>query len=425
MPAESVAGGRENRGGGCGGVKDDGRERRSYRPGVPPRGRSRGERGVALLVVLAAIALLTISVMDFTYAGQVGYRRTAHWLKARQAQMLADSGVRLAATLLSIDSRVKSAIATIGETQGRDTTATTALTDFWAGICSRESEPACPQNPLSFVCELDIGDGMLAVRIEDEGGRFNINSLNEFQDCEGSVGQWHHDMLGNLLLGGGVDPALRGAIVDWIDRDERPYRCGAPGAEAAEYAARDFAYGPRNRPISGLRELALIDGIDAAQLSRLRRGATALPLPEERDQRRSAGSININTASDATLAALAASGEGGLQPFLTRIRNERCVAPFTEADIDSRLGAILGDNGRAAALAKRLAVSSNWFRVRATGRLDDVEQSAEALLQRTDGSVVFASYLPRRGPNIAGLNWDAVLPVATMAGLSLSEGGGF
>ena len=169
----------------------------------------------------------------------------------------------------------------------------------------------------------------------------------------------------------------------------------------------------------------MIDGIDAAQLSRLRRGATALPLPEERDQRRNAGSININTASDAALAALAASGEGGLQPFLTRIRNERCVAPFTEADIDSRLGAILGDNGRAAALAKRLAVSSNWFRVRATGRLDDVEQSAEALLQRTDGSVVFASYLPRRGPNIAGLNWDAALPVATMAGLSLSEGGGF
>ena len=70
-------------------------------------------------------------------------------------------------------------------------------------------------------------------------------------------------------------------------------------------------------------------------------------------------------------------------------------------------------------------MSSNWFRVRATGRLDDVEQSAEALLQRTDGSVVFASYLSRRGPNIAGLNWDAALPVATMAGLSLSEGGGF
>ncbi len=382
----------------------------------------RRERGVALLVVLAAIALLTISIMDFTYAGQVGYRRTAHWLKARQAQMLADSGVRLASTLLSMDSRVKSAIASIGETRSADTT---ALTDFWAGICSRESEPACPQNPLSFVCELDLGDGMLAVRIEDEGGRFNINSLNEFQDCEGSVAQWHHDMLGNLLLAGGVDPTLRGAIVDWIDRDERPYRCGAPGAEAAEYAARDFDYGPRNRPILGLRELALIDGIDAAQLARLRRGATALPLPEDRDQRRSAGSININPAGDATLAALAASGEAGLQPFLTRIKNERCIDPFTEADLDSRLTAMLGDNGQAAALGKRLAVSSDWFTVRATGRVDDVEQSAEALLLRTDGSFALASYLPRRGPNIEGLNWDAALPVATMAGLSLSEGGGF
>ena len=139
MPAESVAGGRENRGRRYGSVKDDGRARRSRRPGVPPRGRSRGEDDEQCDAPFAAIALLTISVMDFTYAGQVGYRRTAHWLKARQAQMLADSGVRLAATLLSIDSRVKSAIATIGETQGRDTTATTALTDFWAGICSRES----------------------------------------------------------------------------------------------------------------------------------------------------------------------------------------------------------------------------------------------------------------------------------------------
>src|SRR5687767_2599717 len=69
----------------------------------PATDNGRGERGVALLVAVLATALLTVTVMEFTYSSQVGYRRAAHWLEAERARLAAESGIALAAEVLSFD----------------------------------------------------------------------------------------------------------------------------------------------------------------------------------------------------------------------------------------------------------------------------------------------------------------------------------
>ena len=45
--------------------------------------------------------------MEFTYATQVDYRRTTHWVQARKAHMLARSGIDVASTLLFYERQLK------------------------------------------------------------------------------------------------------------------------------------------------------------------------------------------------------------------------------------------------------------------------------------------------------------------------------
>src|SRR4029453_8078374 len=63
----------------------------------------RNERGVALLVVLMIVALLTITVTEFTYSVQIDAHRTRNALHALQAQLWARAGFKLAGGFLMLD----------------------------------------------------------------------------------------------------------------------------------------------------------------------------------------------------------------------------------------------------------------------------------------------------------------------------------
>ena len=370
------------------------------------RAEREGERGVALLIVILTVALLTVSVMEFTYSTQVEYRRTAHWLKARKAETLAESGVMIARTLLEYEYNLKRALrgATGGEANDP---VITGLTDMWARFCQDDGFPSCPSSkPTS--CEIDTGDGGLALRIEDETGRFNLNRLARAN--QRGVRGPEFDMLDRLLLIGELDPTLAGPIVDWVDTSDATYAFG-PGAESPEYYALDLPYGPRNRPFETLRELALVAGIGTEELGRLRRLVNTVD-PEAEN----AKTFNINTAP---VEVLRAFDGGSLEPFLNPILNERCREPFKSLDdLKERLeGLPASVNG------SWIHFESTWFRVRATGHVDDVYQSAEAVVARTDVGFRLLYYLPRRGPNIGGVDMSESTGIDELARFSLESGG--
>src|SRR6266478_3677484 len=180
-------------------------------------------------------------------------------LAALQADALARSGVAVAAVVL----------AETGAAGAPDT-----LGAPWAVDVGRQP----------------LGPGWLEVQVEDEARRLDLNAP-ELADA-----------VPRLLVLLGLDPGLADALADWADADDAPR---PRGAEREWYLAQTPPLVPRNAPFASVGELALVRGIDAAVLARLRPFVTI------------AGehAVNPNTASREVL--LAAEDIAALLPGTT------------------------------------------------------------------------------------------------------------
>jgi general secretion pathway protein K len=99
--------------------------------------------------------------------------------------------------------------------------------------------------------EEKLGDGMFRVRLIDEGGKININRVNE-------------EILRRIFTNLGIDDARRDIIVDsimdWRDPDNL-HRTN--GAEDDYYAGLSPAYSARNGPLDTVEDLLWIRGVTA------------------------------------------------------------------------------------------------------------------------------------------------------------------
>jgi len=351
---------------------------------VASPGRPRpNERGIALLIALLTITLVTVSVMQFTHSRQVDYRRTVHWLQAQQARLYADDSIEFARVLLLADRM-------IGGPDG--------LNEEWAKFCANEDPDACPDEfpkcvlpPLnSFAEDTESNDThAVAMRIQDMSGRYNLNRLRRRHTVD-----LERDVARDLFAMSEVDPELIGPIVDWIDKDGELYRYGS-GAEDPQYSETEPRYAPRNGELESLRELALVKGMSQADLVRLRPYVATLPSDASE-------AININTAPRTVLRALAAVDSAMAdESLLTAILAERCKAPFVDAaDLNERLPQFPSALNTDA----WIRFDSSYFQLLATAKVDEVYQSIEALLHRTDQGIRVVYYLARRGAVIPGID---------------------
>lgn len=347
------------------------------------------ERGIALLIALITITLVTISVMQFTHTRQVDYRRTAHWLQAKQAQLYANDSIEFARVLLAVD---------------RFASATDGFTEMWGGFCQPRTPDYCPHEfalcpsaPLHDYLDGQDGDPetSVALLIDDMSGRYNLNRLRikHGTDVE-------RDVARDLFVLSGVDPDLIGPIVDWIDRDSALYRYGA-GAEEPQYNETKPSYAPRNSPFESLRELALVKGVEHEDLVRLNPNIATLP-PD------AGNAININTAPRVLLRALRALDPAmGDESLIATIVAERCREPFTDA---TNLALRVPQFPQRVNTDDWIRFDSSYFRVLSTAKVDDVYQSTEALLHRTNQGIRVVYYLARRGPVIPGVDLSEPAP---------------
>src|SRR5215471_3536984 len=113
---------------------------------IPP---IRNQRGIALLIVLVIVALLTITVTEFTYSVQIDAHRSRNALHALQSQLLARSGVNLAEGFLMMD----------------DEPTYDAYSEDWY------------VQLVDFCKGLQLDDTMrLRCRVRDESGKLNVNN---------------------------------------------------------------------------------------------------------------------------------------------------------------------------------------------------------------------------------------------------------
>jgi len=320
----------------------------------PAAEKRRSERGVALLLALLTMVLLTVVVIEFTFSTQVDYRRATMWASSRRAAEVASGGLMLASEVLRTDAQ-------FGNTD--------SLADLWA----RELPP------------IDTGVGLLSVRIEDEQGKLNLNEL-----ATGALspsGRRFSLLLTKLQL----DPNLASSLADWMDRNNEP-GAGPLAAESDWYSRLPHPYQARNGPLRSYAEMALVRGFTPEVLARLRRFVTVLPDGEQK--------LNINTAPPEVLLVIdpRLADEG----LVKRLVEARSMVPFART---SSIRAIPGMEAFTEdELGRLFTVSTRWFRVRSTGDVAGAMRSADAVLRRDNGVSTIVYLLPRRGPNIVGLD---------------------
>ena len=208
--------------------------------------RRSAERGVALVAVTMAIAVLSVVGLGMAVIAATGDRLATNALAVMQAEALARSGIAGARAALVDASRVE---------------AVDTLDAPWLR--------ALPPQPL--------GAGLVQVEVEDEARRLDPNRAP--------------DALLRLLARLGLDPVLADALLDWTDADDvaRPH-----GAEHRWYAGQRPPREPANRPLASVGELLLVRGVDTRVLEQLRPFVTTA----------GEDGVNPNTASPTVMLAV-------------------------------------------------------------------------------------------------------------------------
>jgi general secretion pathway protein K len=170
----------------------------------------RGNRGVAILLVLWALVLLGTLALGFSLSMRTEAQAARNGVDDARAYFLARTGVQRAVVLLS-------------------------------------TLPA--DNVMRMEIAGSEGDAAYEVRVESESGKVDVNFVSE-------------EVLLEMLKIGGLPEeeaeGVRDAILDWRDPDDTPR---TRGAEAAAYAQLPEPMAPRNGKILAVSELRCVKGV--------------------------------------------------------------------------------------------------------------------------------------------------------------------
>jgi general secretion pathway protein K len=173
-------------------------------------------RGIALIVVLWMLVLLTVVIGTFSVLARTESLQSRFLFDTTDARYAAEAGIHRA----------------VVELRNPD------LETRWVA----------DGRPYLF----EFGGAEIEVKITDETGLIDINAAAQAQP----------EMLLNLFESVGVDPqeaqALTDAIQDWVDPDDlnRPL-----GAELQDYETAGYPYGPADAPFASVDELQQVIGM--------------------------------------------------------------------------------------------------------------------------------------------------------------------
>lgn len=323
--------------------------------------------GVALVIVLWIVMVLSLLISGFAFTMQVETQVASFSRKELKAEMLARSGIEVAKMQLLLHDKTPAEA-------GFD-----ALNQTWA------------TNTELFV-DHALGDGKFNVTITDEERKLPINRLA-------------NDQLRRLMYVLGVDPldgdVIVDSIIDWVDPNDLHQ---LNGAENDYYQSLSPPYRCKDGPFDRIQELLLVRGVtkeifDGTPGTDEFPGQTGL-----RDMLTtySAGQVNINTAAAQTLQVILGLDETQIAAILTR-RDGPDGTPGTDDDRPFRSPTeVLGSLGALDAkvrqqIAGMLATSSQFFRIKSTGEVGGISYTIHAVVRRQSGTCVVVSWTEGRG----------------------------
>jgi general secretion pathway protein K len=300
--------------------------------------RKTNPRGVALLVVLLGVALMTLIVIDFGTTAALGYLSAANQANELRAYFLARSSVAVGLGLLAEDSRMDALMQTPYD----------SLNDIWAA----------PFPPIN------VDGGTASISIIDETRKLNINQL--INPTTGEIDPQYAMVLERLFAILNIPPQVIPALADWIDADSIPSPQG--GAEMDYYLRLVPPYAPRNGLMPTIGDLKMVRGVDDATFERLLPFVTVVPEMQ----------VNANTAPPEVLAAL--SPQLFANPDLIKaIVTARMIRPFSNL---TDVGNIPGLGQYITDLSKVLTTRSNFFTINGMGTFAGARKLVHSTFRR-------------------------------------------
>lgn len=252
--------------------------------GLPNAFRLRSENGMALVLTLMILVLITVLVTEFSYGVFTTTSALNNWKESQKLSFVAKSGVTLA-------------MKTIADLQSQ-----TLLYRF----------PGRMDIPVENM--LDEFTGRVVITVDDENARFNLNTLvGKNQRVNDDAYRFFQNLLDNL----GLDKGIADRVVDWIDMNTEPQ----PGL-------RDSEEGAKNAPMDSVDELLLIKGINYEMYEKLLPYVTVYGDPLN-------VKININTAPIPVIMSIGKDAKDMQkvpQDVAERIVSARRMEPFTGID---------------------------------------------------------------------------------------------
>jgi general secretion pathway protein K len=196
-----------------------------------PDSEFRNSRGVALIMVLWIVAILTVVVLEFSFAMRTEVNIAKNFKEELQLYAIAQGGVQqaIAELILTHDARVQQLRKTI------------------------KTEEAAPEKkewvPDGRPYALQFDQGGCELRIMSEAGKININTISEMT---------LRKLIGNLGLDGEKRDVVVDSILDWRDPDDF---LRINGAENDYYQSLKEPYRCKNANMDSIEELLLVRGV--------------------------------------------------------------------------------------------------------------------------------------------------------------------
>jgi general secretion pathway protein K len=312
------------------------------------------QKGIALLIVLWVMAVLTVMVFSFAVMTRAESYGTLAFREMAEKRLLAEAGIERGVMEIFYWSINRNQALTL---QGRE---------LW--------------KPDGTPHDVDMGQGGCVVRIIDEAGKISVNGLN---DASGVI-------LKNLLIHQGVSSEnadiIVDSIMDWKDADDL-HRLN--GAESDYYLSLAKPYKARNAAFETLEELRLVRGMTPEILYGNGKTRGILPFLTIYSK---ADKINLNAAPREVLAAL---------PGMDATLVERIMAFRSSAEIGAE-GVVQEMAGAAypmmAPYVSAGQGSATVFTVEAMGYKDDREKGHAVVATLTFDSPQQYRYVYYKSP---------------------------
>ena len=263
----------------------------------------KNEKGVALILVLSALVMLSTVVVEFAYNAHIAFITAANERDRLQAYYLARSAMNFAKLQISLEKALRQRFSKYSKyLQGYissepfckqlpfSTTLFRGLMDMAGG----EEEEGLPEEleeeggagglmGLGVMGSINAEDllsfeGDFSIECDDEQGRINLNYFRDVEkkadiSGEGNAYEAHKKLLENLMAQGSFEKILENRkddirdivnnIADWVDSNDRINE--APGIsggyENSVFAKSDVDYKVKNGKFFTIAELLLIEGI--------------------------------------------------------------------------------------------------------------------------------------------------------------------